>query len=351
MRLLALTRGVDLPSSRFRVRQLVAPLRERGVEVVERTPRVDPNLLYFGLERRLRRRQLLPLAAAQLALDALARLPDVLLSGRYDATLVQRSLVPGFEPLVRLLRGRRILDVDDAIWLEGLGGRQVPFLARSVDEVIAGNAFLAEYFSAHCPRVHVVPTAVDVRRLAVKRKETGAFTVGWTGTSGNFPYLGWVGEPLRQFLARHPDARFLAIADRNPQLVLGVPDVQMAFRPWSRETEVSGLAEMDVGIMPLEDGAWARGKCSFKMLQYMAASLPVVVSPVGMNQEVLGLGEVGFGPTTAREWLDALETLYSEREAGREMGRRGRTLVERRFSVERVAAMLEGILRGGGRHG
>ena len=115
---------------------------------------------------------------------------------------------------------------------------------------------------------------------------------------------------------------------------------RVEFVKWTEEAERAALRTLAVGIMPLEDSSWARGKCSFKMLTYMASGVPVVASPVGMNAEVLGLGEIGFGVSTRDEWIEALDVLLGERERARAMGMRGRDVTVRYFSVDALAPRL-----------
>jgi len=148
---------------------------------------------------------------------------------------------------------------------------------------------------------------------------------------------------LCRFLNRHDDARLLVVADRLPQFS-SLKAKQWSFYPWSEADEADAIAAMDVGLMPLPDNEWTRGKCSFKMLQYMACGKPVVVSPVGMNGELLRTAEIGFGAVAAEEWLSALEALYSNPGAAHEFGRNGRQLVERSYSLDVVGARLAELL-------
>jgi glycosyltransferase involved in cell wall biosynthesis len=114
---------------------------------------------------------------------------------------------------------------------------------------------------------------------------------------------------------------------------------------WDAKVEATALQEMSVGIMPLPDNEWTRGKCSFKMLQYMAAGVPAVVSPVGMNKEVLSKGQVGFAVTTDKQWYEALETLYKDKKLQLNMGNTARKVVEEYFSAQKVADSLAGIFK------
>ena len=167
--------------------------------------------------------------------------------------------------------------------------------------------------------------------------------IGWTGTSSNFSNLELVEEMLAKFLAEHKNACFKIIADEQWHSEL-IPPERIEFVKWSRDVEVEALKTMSVGIMPLFDSPWTRGKCSFKMLQYMAIGLPVIVSPVGMNNEVLAKGDIGLAANTSDEWYNALETLYKDKELQIKSGDRGREVIEQNFSAETIASKLFSIL-------
>jgi len=268
-------------------------------------------------------------------------------------TLISRQVMPAFIPLDRFTKAPRVLDVDDAIWLNR-GGHRAGSLAQCCEAVICGNSFLAEFFSKWNRNVVVIPTAVDtelmrpreVNAIAEGATVVGAAdgqvsgpVIGWTGTSDNFRYLHGIEGSLRVVLEKHKDARLRVIADVPPMFrELDVERVE--FVQWGEEAERAALRSLTVGIMPLEDSVWARGKCSFKMLTYMASGVPVVASPVGMNAEVLGLGEIGFGAATSDEWVEALDVLLSDAEKARAMGMRGREVAVRYFSVDALAPRL-----------
>ena len=321
-------------------------LRDLDVEVTEYIPRVAQSMPLPGRLAGLRRRHLAPLTAAWLGLHAVSRLPAIAASRHSDLVWLERSFVPGLERLTRLLKPPIVLDADDAIWLEGLAGRSTPTLAARVDAVIAGNRYLADWFSQYCQRVYIVPTAVDCRRYLTPARPgpRHGVVLGWTGTSGNFGYLTAIQPALARVLREVPGASLLVVADRPPELPLlaGRP---VTFERWSEAAEVSALHRMDIGLMPLADDPWTRGKCSFKMLQYMAAELPTVVSPVGMNKEVLGLGESGLEALTTDDWTEALLTLAADPDRRRAMGKVGRAVVERHFDVPVVAAHIAAAFR------
>ena len=213
---------------------------------------------------RIRKRYVLPLTIAQVGLNAVLLIPGILASHQADLLWIERTFVPGLDSLIKFSKRPRVLDIDDAIWLEGLGGRSVPNLIRNVDAVIVGNEFLAEWASKYCRNIFIVPTAIDCQRFIPQNGNTkNGFTIGWTGTSGNFPSLEMIAKPLARFLKNHPDAQFVVVADKAPVLP-ELPSAQFRYKAWTAATEAQLLHTFDVGLMPLVDNDWTRGKCSFK---------------------------------------------------------------------------------------
>lgn len=346
LRVCAITSGRVAPASRFRFRQLIPLLHGHGMDVREYVPRIPQAMPMPGPMARLRRRHLAPLTGGWLAMHALSRLPAVVGSLRHDAVWLERTFVPGLDGLAALLKRPLVLDVDDAIWLEGLGGRSTPTLAARADAVIAGNAYLAAWFGQYCRRVSIVPTAVDVQRYTppAERVTRRGVVLGWTGTSGNFPFLADIQDALARVLREVPGSSLLIVADRAPELP-ALAGLSVRFEPWTPTVEVTALHQMDIGLMPLADNAWTRGKCSFKMLQYMAAGLPTVVAPVGMNAEVLALGASGLAARTGDEWVEALLALATDEARRVTMGAAGRDVVTRHFDVHVVAAQVARVFQ------
>lgn len=334
LKVAALTGGRDVPSARFRVRQLIPALRESGVHVHEFIPRVSK---YPPTAKWLR-----PLwGGAVLA----ARIPAVLATHCYDVVFLQRELISTFLTLEPFTRHPRVLDVDDAIYLHR-GGRFAERLASQCDLVICGNDYLKDIFSQWNKNVKVIPTAVDTKRYFPKKAmdATNRDIVGWTGTSSNFKYLYEIEPALAAVFKACPNIILRVIADVKPAF-RKIQERRIDFIRWSPENEIKGIQGMSIGIMPLSDSAWTRGKCSFKMLQYMACGVPVVVSPVGMNAQVLSLGAVGLGASNQNEWIAALVGLLRDKKERVNMGINGRSIVEERFSIQVVAPCLGACLR------
>lgn len=344
LRVEAILSGRLAPSSRYRVLQHVPALGALGIDVSAPPPRISK---YASVPDRWARRHLAgpALGAALKPAKVAVRVPALAATWRADVSWLEREMLPGHLTLEPLLKRPMLFDVDDSIWLLSPGhGRAVAAIARRSTGVIAGNDFLAEWFSSRAPAVECVWTAVDTDRLTPAAERDGPFTVGWTGTGSSLRYLRAISPTLSRFMTAAPDARLVVSAEAMVDLP-GVPPERVEFVPWSPETEVEVLRRFDVGIMPLPDTDWTRGKCAFKMLQYMACGVPAVVSPVGMSAQVLAMADVGLAATGEDEWVDALMTLHRDRDLARTLGQAGRELAEKSFSVPVIARQLAAIMR------
>ena len=332
IKIAALTGGPNAPAARFRVRQYIPRLAQHGIEVHEYIPFFHENC---GLPSPFK---------------AMSHIPGVVGSRKADMTWIGRELVQGYETFERFLKKPCVMDVDDAIWLDWPFGKYaIPRIARMMDAIVAGNSYLAEWFGKYSKNIHILPTAIDISRYTKRPDSTVAekkkFVIGWTGLACNYQFLKPIEDVLLRFLNNHPDTEIQLVAERMWKSGK-IPPERIRFVQWSKETETTALQDMSVGIMPLPDNEWTRGKCSFKMLQYMAAGLPVVVSSVGMNEEVLAKGSVGFAATSADEWYGAMESLYKDRDLQIRMGKTARNVVEEHFSAIKVADSLADIFKG-----
>lgn len=344
IRVAALTSGRYPGGTRFRVRQHLEPLAQMGVDVREFTPAIAKHARLPGWPDGVRQVFSGPLVVGWNAIKVATRIPGIVGSWRRNVTWLERDLLPGLPTFEGLLGEPLVFDVDDAVWLERPWGElSLRRIAQRAAVVIAGNSYLANWFSGHCSDVRVLPTTVDtVRFRPAERIESRPFTIGWTGSASNLGYLKGIEAPILRFLEQYRDTRLLVMADERPDFVPGRAN-QMVFWRWSEQDEVRAVQTMDVGLMPLTDDAWTRGKCSFKMLQYMACETPVICSPVGMNVEVLALADVGIGASSDADWYEALEHFYHHRDHGQECGRRGRSVVKCHFERRIVTRELAGI--------
>jgi glycosyltransferase involved in cell wall biosynthesis len=175
-------------------------------------------------------------------------------------------------------------------------------------------------------------------------KPSSKQVIGWSGLGSGLKYLLSLESSLAQVLNRHRDAVLRVVSDVEP-VFTRFDGSRVEYIRWSPENEVRTIQEMAVGLMPLDDTPWSRGKCSYKMLLYMACGVPVVVSPVGMNAEVLALGTIGFGPRSGSEWTESLSWLLNNPEQASEMGSRGRQVAVEHFNLDALSPRFAAYLK------
>lgn len=333
IRVLAITGGENVPSRRFRIDALAPFLAKRNIELTELCPTISR---YPPPSHLLR----LPWFAAALV----ERLTFLYRSRGYDAVILQREMISTLPTLERLLPNPWVLDVDDAIYLHR-NGKAAEYIASSCALVVCGNDSLAEKFSQWNSNVVVIPTGVDTEQLQpiVNRNTSEKPIIGWIGTEGNYRYLEFIEPALTKVLASFPNVRLQIISNKFPAFLEHLGE-QLDFRLWRPGIENDLLPKFSIGIMPLEDSEWARGKCAFKMLQYMAAGIPVVVSPVGMNKIILETAQVGYAARSTHDWVDALIYLLDNLDFASVLGSNGRKLVEKDYSLKQVAVSWSNVL-------
>jgi glycosyltransferase involved in cell wall biosynthesis len=315
-RVLAITSNLAQASSRLRVAALVEPLRARGFE-----------LDVFACPRTWSARRDLLCSAAD-----------------YHAVILQRKLLDPWNWRALRRHARSVLfDVDDAVRYHSRRVGPYSLLrtamrfaatARNVDHVVAGNPYLADMFRGRgCP-VTLAPTTIDAGRYALKHHApSGTPTLVWIGSRSTLPYLKQFLPILEAAVDRVPGLRLLTIADATVQS----SRIPVEHVSWSIEGETHALRRGDIGIAPTPLDRWTLGKCGFKILQYMAAGLPVIASPVGANASLVRPGETGFAPDTPDQWHEAIATLARDCDLRRRMGLAGRHLVEHHYRIKDVA--------------
>lgn len=272
-----------------------------------------------------------------------------------DVAFVYREAAP-LAPswLERGLAGRRplVFDFDDAIWLRDASPANARWkrlqpagkaaaLCRLASHVTVGSAALADFARQHARAVTVVPSTIDTDRYPLRpRAPQPRPVIGWTGSHTTWPHLLTVGEALVR-LRREVDFE-LRVVGAGP---VSIPGLDVHSVPWRAESEAEDLRPIDVGLMPLPDDEWSRGKCGMKALQYMALGIPPVVSPVGANVEIVRDGVEGFHARGADEWRERLLRLLRDGELREQMGRRARARVEERYSARVQAPRLAALLR------
>jgi glycosyltransferase involved in cell wall biosynthesis len=346
---------VDGPSVRHRIATYAQAWRDAGVELT-----LKP-FLTEALYRRRRRFGVLATcykaaAFAYCTARLLLRLRSV---GRYDIVIIHREAFPlggaFFEREVGRRNPKLVYDLDDAIWVPMPlavdqrdrfwdAGRVADTMAAS-RVVVVGNDYLRAYAVRHNRRVSVVPTPYPDLGGAVARVRRGdaAPTIVWIGNVGNEEYLELLRAPLERLAGEVP---FVLRIIGSPDVArVRMRGVRIEPLVWNREREGEWLLEAAIGVMPLIDRDYEKGKCAFKIVQYFSAGLPVVASPVGMNAEVVRHGENGFLARTDDDWYTSLKTLLQDETARRRMGANGYALYRERFTVERGAQAWLEILR------
>jgi glycosyltransferase involved in cell wall biosynthesis len=279
-------------------------------------------------------------------------------AARFDAIVLQRKLLPGWQLRELRRRARRLIfDYDDAILYRDSYDRRGPHHRRRSDRfkqtvqvadvVIAGNAFLADCAlkaGAHPDRVRVIPTCIeaDLATPAAEPRRGPGLDLVWIGSASTLEGLARQ-RPLWERIGREvPGVRLRMVCDRFLRFdSLPVVDV-----PWSESTEAEDVASADVGISWVPDDLWSRGKCGLKVLQYQAAGLPVVANPVGVHPEMIRSGVDGFLASTADQWVEAIRLLADDLELRRRMGRAARASLESRYSVESWAPAFVAAVAG-----
>lgn len=335
MKVNAVTKKRDTPSGWYRIGILKELFSDRGVEVNEIIPRVSSIPPAETLKRPI-----------WLIAALLERLTYIYKLKGADVTILQRELISTLPTVENLLPGKIILDVDDAIFLKKKGWA-ANNAARASIGVVCGNDYLADYFSKYNNNVRVIPTGVNVKSMIIDPKRMTGIDkkiIGWIGTTGNLKFLELITPDLVALLKkRSKDVELRIITS----MVGGIPAQLMpycTFVKWYPGIEFEELPKWSVGLMPLANSEWAKGKCSFKMLQYMSAGIPVVVSPVGMNLDVLNKGCFGYGPRTGGEWYSAIEALIDNQKLNYEYGKQARLIAEMDFSLESVVDKWMNVL-------
>ncbi|MCX6311237.1 MAG: glycosyltransferase family 4 protein [Bacteroidetes bacterium] len=345
------------PGQRFRFEQYLSFLRENGFECEASyiITEADDQLLYkkghyfekFKIHRRaIKKREL-----------------DVARANDFDIIFIFReALVTGsvkFEELFRKSKAKIVFDFDDAIWHldvseanRMLGWLKKPGKTASIIKlsnlVIAGNNYLATYARKNNPNVEIIPTTIDTvnYQLVEGLRHEEKIVIGWSGSITTIKHFE-LAIPFLEILKKKYDKKIEFRVLGDPAYVnekLGIKGIR-----WTQETEVRELSYFDIGIMPLPDDEWAKGKCGCKGLQYMAIGIPTLMSPVGVNSDIVENGVNGFLPSTTEEWLLRIEELIASPELRKRIGDAGKKTVEEKYSVnawkEKYLGLFEQLLK------
>lgn len=343
------------PSQRYRLEQWEPLLRERGVQITY-APFEDeelhgllykPGLMGKKLERVTR---------------ALGRRMSLVKNIRdYDLVYILREAAllgpPVFERLIHQRRVPIVFDFDDAVFVSYKSpsngylsylkfASKTKTICRMASHVMAGNPYLADYARQVNDRVTVIPTTIDTEkyRVPARGESSGPPVIGWTGSYSTVQHLDTLRGALKK-LAERESFRLRVIG--TPAYECAPVDVEAM--PWRANTELEDLGVIDIGVMPLPEDRWSKGKCGLKALQFMALGIPTVCSPVGVNSDIIQDGENGFLAGTEDEWVDKLSRLIRSHELRQRLGQAGRATVEQKYSAvtqsPRVYEIFKSVLR------
>ncbi|MDX2031125.1 MAG: glycosyltransferase family 4 protein [Blastocatellia bacterium] len=345
---------IEAANTRYRIHQYLPYLASRGIEGT-----MAPFLtseLFLQLYRpgnTLRK-------GMGIVRAALGRMRAVLQAGRYDAVFVSREAMlfgpPVIEWALKNLAGRPIVfDFDDAIfesYVSPTYGRLASLLKSPAktyqifsmsSHIIAGNEYLASHARRYNSNVTIVPTVVDADLYSSSgagRPPTGRTVIGWIGSHSTARYLDLLAPALQRLAARRAVLFRVIGAGRE----IRIPGVEVENRPWRMDSEIEDLHGFDIGVYPIVDDAWSRGKCAFKAIQYMAAGVPVIASPVGMTQEIITHNRNGLLAGATEEWEAGFAALLDRPALRDQLIEAGRETIRAQYSLAVHAPRLAAIL-------
>ncbi len=271
----------------------------------------------------------------------------------FDILYIHRKLFPPFEFWYIRKKAKKIVyDFDDALMYRSSSSKnpyslsrriKFAYMMKRVDFVIAGNQFLKSKVLPYNPNVAVIPTSVDLSRYSAKKhyRQEGPIIVGWLGSSSTLKYLKTLMPTFENLCERYPYFQLKIVCD---QFLDGF-NVPIIEKRWSSDEEEADLKSFDIGVMPLADDLWSKGKCGLKILQYYSVGVPVVCTPVGINREIVEDGVNGFWAQNKAQWENRLLDLIQNKDLRKKMGLKGRKKVERSYCLEVNAPQILEVLK------
>jgi glycosyltransferase involved in cell wall biosynthesis len=317
----------------------VEPLKQHGVDLNVKS--LYPEWLY-NLRKRGGRKWWLDAVTLIIAFSRQISYSIVALNA--DIILILKNAAPfSLTPLLKFFRrmGKRVVfDFDDAIYLKT---SIVEKYVRLADIVIAGNKMLAEWAREKGAKPRVIPTVIDLNKYLPRvsyELTANRLRIGWIGSPSTEPFLKIIKPVLLKLNVTYP-IEFCVIGGKPPDMA----EVPLKVIEWSEETEAEEISKFDIGVAPLLDNEYTRGKCGLKVLQYMAAGIPVVASPVGVHLDIIEHGNNGFLAGTDSEWLKYLTLLAGDSELRKNIGQQGRKTVEEKFSLNHMAEQVSVLFK------
>ena len=345
MKILFLTSGSEIvASSRTRVYQYLPYLKKAGTQyLVIPMSSKTPNRTEFRLFRIMKKE----------FNNGIRYLKIALLSINYDVVFIQKNLLPNcVQDSIKLLNKNIVYDFDDAIYVSSRvesstdnyihKRKRLEHIIRISKYIVLENSYTKEFASRFNKNILMITGPIDCKRyFPIRKQENKNIVIGWIGSSPTTIYLESLINVFKKISGKYPEVIFELIGVPN----LTVKGVNVKIKKWSLDTEVKDLQNFDIGIMPLPDDEWTRGKGGYKLLQYMAVGIPCVASPVGINREIICDGINGFLADSESEWEQKLSVLIENRQLRLSMGCEGRNTVVNKYSFDVSLPILMNCLR------
>ena len=348
MKVLLLSKYADMgPSSRVRSYQYIPYLKREGIDVT-----VAPLFSNRYVKDLYNKRTILPLSI----FAYFKRVKSLLSLNKFDIVWLEKEVYPWLPYLDELILSKikvpYIVDYDDAIFhrydqhqnkiVRSILQNKIPRIMKNACTVIVGNKYLYEKaYASGANKVIILPSVIDLDRYLIDEKR-----------SNDYFTIGWIGSPVTAKYLNILDGVFKHLKDKNniKLMIIGakdieIKDIDIVYHQWDIKTEVELLKQCNTGIMPLTDNLWEKGKCGYKLIQYMACSMPVIASPVGANLEIVENDINGYLANTTADWLERLAYLIEERDVAKKLGYAGRKKVERLYNLQVTAPILAKIMR------
>jgi len=343
MKILILPRyETQAASSRYRFYQYIPYLKAKEWDVTVK-PLLSNNYIKYLYEKT-------PLPVNEIILGYFERIIQILNKKKFDLIWLQQEALPwipsAFEKIILSGKTKIVTDYDDAFFHRYDQNKNLivrSFLKNKIDSVmeysnmvLAGNNYLFERAKLNNNNVKLFPTVVDINKFKNTNPiKDDVFTIGWIGSPGTSKYLMLIKDVLKE-VSKEKDIRINLIGAPK----INIKGVNINHIKWDENNEVEEISKFDVGIMPLPDNPWERGKCGFKLIQYSSCNLPVIGSPVGVNKDIIINGVNGFQANSTDEWIRYIRLLKHDRKLLLNMGINGRKFVEEKYALQKNVVKL-----------
>jgi len=332
LKILGIGQGILIPSYRYRLKETKQSFNEINLDLKLFEPDIDSYPPVNKLSRFL-----------WLIKVVLSRSPILFEQKKYDILILQREIISTLYSLERFFTKPFILDVDDAIHLHQKF-HSIEKISHKASAIVVCNDYLANYYQQFNKPVYIIPTPVNIDKYKPStKKDSIQIVIGWIGTSSNFQSLKSIEKELSIFLYQNPNSILKVVSNKNPNFTLIEKD-RYIYKQWSETEDVEDIQSFNIGIMPLLNTEHSRGKCAFKMLQYMSCGIPVVSTCLPMNKKILEMGKCGFCIKEKDHWVDTLAKLSQNKKIRNSFGQEGRRIIEQQFSTKFYAKQYKDII-------